>query len=745
MSNVSGDKKPLVDYGVQIRFIKDLHDSGGGLPDKSKTNPSSAASNKYGVAVRVQGISGQPYVVLKDGEKGDSYGVQLNTPTPSSGPPSPFNTLPKSKEPMDFANPYSPSVNTTPSPVSAAEEEIGEIFGSPLRRPPGDGQAGTQGEDEVVASKKQEDRTKVETKAKEMNKEQTNEEKYNEAGLKPVRLNGLGPKGVKSSSYSQNKHNSSSDTFPDPPSLAEEAPVPAIDTNSLAPINKLISKFNSTSGSAQQSRGRTGARQRLRFDERRRSRSLDARKELKSEMSSPTSPTVNPYGPPLSSSTNSIPTSKSNNSLGRISPTVAKVSAPEASKPSYKPQGKFVARDTPPAISKKPEILPRSFSSAEGEEAQIKQAIFNILKEGSSESEVVLRRKANTVYDTTKTIKRGVTEGSLKKDFLEDIQEQLKQSKRDLQQAHDELTEERMSREAAESRLRLQEDQLAGLQEELRRVAELAPLSNSTQTDVAALQAELAEVTMLRQRQEETLRQRERELTALKGALKEEVECHDREMETLREQYSVDMDNLRRTMEQVTQSQEQIEEERERVNASVLTLEEELERCRNEGDEWKKQLDSTNQELSSTRDQLVKTRLEKEQFEKEVESLKEPKKKQGPGSDLSGLAEELRRCHEDLKRARGELDKQKAEMSEKTEALQTLRKSSTTKEAELQQEIKKLKEQAQNDRDELERVKETSAGSGKTVVDFGSNSELQEANTRLRERLARMVKAEQQI
>lgn len=737
MSSVSGDKKPLVDYGVQIRFIKDLHDTGGGLPEKSKSNPTTAPSSKYGVAVRVQGISGQPYVVLKDGEKGDSYGVQLNTPSPSSGPPSPYGTLPKSKEPVDFVNPYSPSVNTTPSPVSPAEEEIGEIFGSPLRRPPGDGQAGTQGEDEVVATKTQEDRTKAEIKAKETNKEKSSEEKYNEAGLKPVKLNGLGPKGGKTSSFSLNKLNSSLDSFPEPPKLAEEAPAPAIDTNSLAPINKLISKFNSTVGSTQQpTRGRTGARQRLKFDERRRSRSLDARKELKPEILSPTSPTVNPYGPPLSSSSNSI--SASNNNLGRISPSVAKVNALEAPKPSYKPQGKFVAKDTPPAISKKPGVLPRSFSTTEGEEGQIKQAIFNILKEGSIESEMVLRRKANTVYETTKKVKRGVTEGGLKKDSLEDIQEQLSRCKRDLQQAHDELTEERMSREAAESRLRLQEDQLAGLQEELRRVSELTS-SDSTQTDLVTLQAELAESTMLRQRQEETLRQRERELTALKGALKEEVECHDREMETLREQYSIDMDNLRRTMEQVTQSQEQIEEERERVNASVLTLEEELERCRTEGDEWKKQLDSTTQELSSTRDQLTKTRLEKEEFEKEVKNLNESKKKQGPGSDLSSLAEELRRCHEDLKRARGELDKQKGEMSDKTEALQTLRKSSAAKEAELQQEIKKLKEQAQKDRDEIEKVKESSTGSGKTVVD-GSNSELQEANSRLRERLARMTR-----
>ncbi|KAK5883993.1 hypothetical protein CesoFtcFv8_020259 [Champsocephalus esox] len=62
MSSPSTDRKPLVDYGVQIRFIKDLHDTGGGFPDKSKVNGSTATppSSKYGVAVRVQGISGQP-------------------------------------------------------------------------------------------------------------------------------------------------------------------------------------------------------------------------------------------------------------------------------------------------------------------------------------------------------------------------------------------------------------------------------------------------------------------------------------------------------------------------------------------------------------------------------------------------------------------------------------------------------------------------------------------------------------
>ncbi|XP_078123484.1 cingulin isoform X2 [Sander vitreus] len=770
MSTLSTDRKPLVDYGVQIRFIKDLHDTGGGYPDKSRgINSATLPSNKYGVAVHVQGISGQPYVVLKDGEKGDSYGVQLNTPTPSSGPPSLCNSLPKAnKEPAELANSFSPAVNTAHSPVSPAEDEVREIFESPHKRPPGDGQAGTQGEEEGGAGR-QGERPKAEPQLKatsetEKNRDRTSNDKYNEAGLKPVKLNSVAPRGVKQPAasgytgslgrYSGKKQStySPSESFPEPPASTNEEPIPTIDTNSLAPINKLISKFNSgTPSSAPQTRGRSGARQRLRFDERRRSRSLDARKDVQHEVLSPSSPILNPYAALLSTSSNVLASSTpASRSLGSSPASVSKVTALEAPKPSFKSPGKFVA-NTHPAVAKKPEITLRSlYQSKEvinGEEAQAKQAVHNILKDGTSER--YLKSKVNHVYETTDSFKKGGSDGSFKKGNLEELQEQLNRCKKELQQVHDELAEERIAREGAESRLRLQEDQLAELQEELRRVSENSPHSDSLQLDVMTLQADLAEAAMLRQRQEEVLRQRERELTALKGALKEEVECHDREMEALREQYSEDMENLRTTMEQVTQSQEKIEEERERVNTSMLTLEEELESCRDQGEQWKTQLDATAQELHNTREELLKSSLEKDKFEGELKDLRESlfgMKKQMPASDdISSLAEELRRCHDDLKRARTDLDKQKSELGEKREALQALRKASGEKEAELLSEISRLKEQSQKDKAELEKAsekaKESSVGSsGKTVVDHGTNLELQEANTRLRERLARMTR-----
>jgi cingulin len=50
------------------------------------------------------------------------------------------------------------------------------------------------------------------------------------------------------------------------------------------------------------------------------------------------------------------------------------------------------------------------------------------------------------------------------------------------------------------------------------------------------------------------LRLRERELTALKGALKEEVASRDQEVEHVRQQYQRDTEQLRRSMQDVTQA-----------------------------------------------------------------------------------------------------------------------------------------------------------------------------------------------
>ncbi|CDQ90873.1 unnamed protein product [Oncorhynchus mykiss] len=138
MSTPSGRKSP-VDYGVQIRFI---NDSGGGLPSTQlRSKPPS--TSKYGVAVRVQGIAGQPYVVMKDGgPKGDSYGVQLRTHYPPG-----YGSLPRRRDERreggegEGGGGQGGELRRAHSHGSLLESEGGGGFG----RPPGDGRSGSYG------------------------------------------------------------------------------------------------------------------------------------------------------------------------------------------------------------------------------------------------------------------------------------------------------------------------------------------------------------------------------------------------------------------------------------------------------------------------------------------------------------------------------------------------------------------------------------------------------------------------
>ncbi|KAL9822981.1 cingulin-like isoform 2-T2 [Geothlypis trichas] len=82
-------EQPL-DHGVQIRFISDLREP------RRPPRSSRGRGGSYGVAVRVQGIAGQPFVVLNSGQRGrDSFGVQIR-----GGHPEPPPSAPKTRPPQ---------------------------------------------------------------------------------------------------------------------------------------------------------------------------------------------------------------------------------------------------------------------------------------------------------------------------------------------------------------------------------------------------------------------------------------------------------------------------------------------------------------------------------------------------------------------------------------------------------------------------------------------------------------------
>ncbi|XP_028326762.1 cingulin isoform X1 [Gouania willdenowi] len=684
MSAPSSGQKTPVDYGVQIRFINDLHDSAGGHPT-SQPKPRTQNSSKYGVAVRVQGIDGQPYVVLKDGQKGDSYGVQLKTDYSSS-----YNSLPRSKEKTEHGTKrggvrggerggQGGELRRVQSQGSLLDRD-GEAEDFQLSRPPGDGKSGSYGNlDGGIGVQN--------------NREQSWSTSNRERNLERSKWAGSYRAGLNKSLGSL----ADSQLYSDPPQHT--------------PVNKLINRFDGSNTGNQPKRA-SPAHQHPRAP----------------------SPllTPNPY---------SSQPSSSHSSLGRSTAPVPKL-------PGYS-ANHWAPVEAPPIRATEAQVTPDLLldqgqsGEANSEEQQFMKTLYNILRQGSSESDVIINHKVKVICQKIESLKpkegprdewmrekmdletkianlqsnlqearkasasnsdpalKAELESCLDENLL--LQEMLDRKKNELNETQSEVTQLRMERENAEARVRNTEDQLAELQEVMRR-------ENGNKTDLMSCQTQLMEVCQLKLKLEETLRQRERELTALKGVLKEEVATHDKEIETLREQYNVDMEKLRGSIDQVSQSHAGIEAERQRVNASVRSLQQQLEDCRDESSHWMEQFHSTRDELRTAKQELLQTRLEKEEFEEDLKELKEKvstMKQQKPDlSQTQSLNQELQRRNAELQKVKAELDNQRAEFDKKVMEVISIKKTHQNQEAELKYEIGRLKDQLQKAKDDLTRTQE---------------------------------------
>ena len=121
-----------VDHGVQIRFITEPVGEAeiGTLRRGGRRPAKDARASNYGVAVRVQGIAGQPFVVLNSGEKGgDSFGVQIKGANNRGAP----GALSSDSELAE--SPYSQARELpAPSQGSTSDEEPGAHWNGRLLR-----------------------------------------------------------------------------------------------------------------------------------------------------------------------------------------------------------------------------------------------------------------------------------------------------------------------------------------------------------------------------------------------------------------------------------------------------------------------------------------------------------------------------------------------------------------------------------------------------------------------------------
>ncbi|KAJ1080772.1 hypothetical protein NDU88_000963 [Pleurodeles waltl] len=849
--NINGemaDKQNPVDYGVQIRFIDDLKE-----PAKSqKTRSRAPKANSYGVAVRVQGIDGQPFVVLNSGEKRESsYGVQIRTE--NSYRETPLNNPPVSSLPPDTyerasntskvggsissdsdlpENPYAVTrgpqrISHTGSQYSStSDEEQGLKYYTKAQqsrsfqsgtgsRPPSRDQVPSPPQrgytpqspknssvEELRRSRSQD--SVLSTDVGDPYGERHYSERSSPANARQSQPTGESTRSSKTFDVSKSKRievreesNNISGLRPmvRPQSVSPEvpkhplpkAPAPSasrfadrksestdIDTKPLSSVDSLISKFDVKN----QPRGRsTGRRSRISLDERKRSQSLDRLdrvahydmadfRELQGRDVSRVENGSQP-GTDITFNSNSL------NRLQRGGSQDVEVSRSELTREwlnksveepvTERQQQKKVQAEL--QLKSTPDLLR---DQQAGSTDQTKELIYSILRDGTTESEISLKRKTNLVFekiqaftqasspDGTQTLMSQKNDlqrkmGELQRQLDEETKQRMKleasrdrpranvqnleikleekneecnrlkeffdKKKNELNGTSQELLEVRMEKEQVESKMRDLEDRLMDMQEETSRLRSSSGSSEEKDAFMKELidtREELEEVLLLRQKQDELLRQRERELTALKGALKEEVANHDKEMDRVRQQYQKDMDQLRKNMDGVSQDQQSLESERQKINSVVRSLQRELDDSSEEINHWKDMFLKNKEELRSTKQELMQAKLEKEEFEDELREVRERystmqvevdhfKSSSVGANEADALKRELQQLQEQLRQMGMDKQRQEELLHQRERELGALKGALKDEVASHDQELEQLRQQFQKDMKQLKR------------------------------------------
>ncbi|NWU96853.1 CING protein, partial [Upupa epops] len=755
---VMAEKQNPVDYGVQIRFINDLQEPR--RPPKARSKPGS-----YGVAVRVQGIAGQPFVVLNSGDKGsDSFGVQIKSegsyPNPSSGPQasgsiSSDSDLPEN--PYGGQQPWHSLVHSTSNGQASSGTRRSQhnpkalpekgLLGDKLRRTQSHGDLLSAATDEAVDT----------------------------SWAGGNRQHQLLDSGKSSSMWSITPEWSETGGSKGKEAASDTAAVGDVDTKPLSSVDSLISKFN---GKGPLLRGRAPRRGRIPSEERKRSQSLDGR--LSQQQHCRNTPLhLQPLVP-------NVGMRNQRGSRGAEEPGNERVQKKIQAELqvlegwillgswwcSGAPRGLSMGRFSCPSwgfswqLKSTPDLLRDQQEVAQpGSSDHPKELIYCILKEGSSESEISLKKKTTRLLEKMqelvaspkdsacsqhKELARKVEELQEKLDEetklrqkLELLQEParsgsawlrevegesqqlrgaLEKKNQELQRTLQELEAVKSAKEQVEKQLGACKEQLLAMHRELdclRKGSSTTPDTDALYKELLETREELEEALNSKQQQEEQLRLRERELTALKGALKEEVASHDKELDHMRQQYQNDMETLRRSMEDISQDQANLESERQKMSSMVRNLQRELEESTEETGHWRDMFQKNKDELRNTKQELLQVKLEREEFEEELRELRDRfaaardeveqarSSLRNPG-ELEALRKELQKVREAQRELVAEKESQEELLQQREQELAVLRgtmeKETSSHHGELEQYRRDL-QQLQEERDEATKAK----------------------------------------
>ncbi|XP_034445122.1 cingulin-like protein 1 isoform X2 [Hippoglossus hippoglossus] len=535
-----------------------------------------------------------------------------------------------------------------------------------------------------------------------------------------------------------------------------------VEADSIVSVGKLISQFNSS-----QRRGRGGPRNRLDPEHCRRSRSVDSRHPSDSSTCSSSSSRPSslkglrgetPGGTYLSGSAgarnHSVDGSLANQREENKHSTLPRVHngkkaiSPHAAKLLHRTEKASNSRSCSDQTDESDERDTQQEVSVDPTEDTAKQVLFAYLKDGTTDDDSTTERKVNLLLQRINKLKwrtaKNVEEEE--KDYAAEVkrlqgkqtvlerevtglrqkletemknektlavacekaraekkrlQEELTKSQTELNKMRDrlaeilaelhstkqELNQMKAERERSRTEMKDLQQQLSEMHDELDQAKKAEVINTEKeilQKDMAQLRADFLETLQVKEEQEEVLHHLERELIALKGALKEEVESHDQYMAALKEEYEQELQKLLGDLELAKESngvlcQEKVEVEEEKGVAKVhlKELSQEREQLRGKVLELNKRVDQLSQGIQEARttERLLEQRAK--QLEREKQQVEE-------------MLKDVRRNEED--------------MSQSNQSLVSRLEDVQSKLTKLNHEHRDLKEKLKDERKQMEEL-----------------------------------------
>ncbi|KAK5867232.1 hypothetical protein PBY51_011743 [Eleginops maclovinus] len=254
------------------------------------------------------------------------------------------------------------------------------------------------------------------------------------------------------------------------------------------------------------------------------------------------------------------------------------------------------------------------------------------------------------------------------------LSNRLAQMEAELQSTKQELTRMKAERERSKTEMKDLQQQLSEMHDELDQAKKAEVINTQKEVlleEMAHLRLDFQEILQVKEEQEEVLHHRERELSALKGALKEEVETHDAYMAALKEEYEKELQRLFRDLELaqenstvLDQKKAEVEEERGAAKVQLKEMSQDRDQLRGKVQELNNKLDQLSQAIQESKntERLLEQRVkqlerEKQQVEEVLRDVRRNEEDMCQSSqslltrleDVQGKLTKLNHDHRDLK------------------------------------------------------------------------------------------------